>query len=473
MIVWWLAIDENGGNASYENLRQRQVIAQGWSQLGDLTEFIHARNGQDRDQVIGDLLERFKANYDVINGYDPGRFARFLFDLKAGDIVVGIAGTVIKGICKVTDQVTYQYQPPTDDQETEYAHTFGPVVWHDWERVSGDWAPNPPARSVPIIAELNNHANEVATRFEQYLNKIEQENKMSQYAEILDGKKQLIFTGPPGTGKTREAKRLAYFMLHETIPPADFENTLAQLQNNPNQQAGAWDIIQFHPSYNYDDFVRGIRVQTDDDGHTRYTTEDGPLLKLAEQARNCPDKRFILIIDEINRANVAAVLGEFIYALEYRGESVALQYARKENDRISIPKNLYIIGTMNSADRSIGHLDYAVRRRFAFVDLLPNQSAIEHYENFENNNVKEAALQKYEMVRSLFEGNRSGLTGDYQARDVQPGHSYFLVQTIQELNLNLKYQIAPLLREYIADGVLKPSANEQIDDITQPIGEQP
>lgn len=424
----------------------------------------------DNPQQIESFIQAY---FQAHNEYGPAINLRDFLRLTNGDVGLVRSGGIPIALVRVTGPYYYQADASIENPPW-FRHRFPVEILGYYEQDLNNHLAlviNPPAQGTFQMLIDPNGATYRAIK--DWCHNISTSKSLRMTSQLLDQRKQIIFTGPPGTGKTREAKRLAYFMLHEQIPPADFENTLALLQNNPNQQVGAWDIVQFHPSFNYDDFVRGIRVQTDNDGHTRYTTEDGPLLKLAQRAKNCTDQKFILIIDEINRANVAAVLGEFIYALEYRGESVALQYAREENDRISIPENLYIIGTMNSADRSIGHLDYAVRRRFAFVDLLPDIGAIRAYQNIENNNVKESALQKYEMVRNLFEGDQSKLTGDYQAHDVQPGHSYFLVNTIHELNLNMKYQIAPLLREYIADGVLKPSANQQIDEIAQPIGERP
>jgi 5-methylcytosine-specific restriction protein B len=227
-------------------------------------------------------------------------------------------------------------------------------------------------------------------------------------------------------------------------------------------QLGAWDIVQFHPSYNYDDFVRGIRIRTNEQRQTEYTVQDAPLLRMAKQAAARPEQKFIPIIDEINRANVAAVLGEMIYALEYRGQPVMLQYG--DGDATAqLPKNLYIIGTMNTADRSIGHIDYAVRRRFAFVPLHPEQHVVEAFHQDEA--PRNAAVAKFEAVAALFTGNKALLSADYRAEDVQPGHSYFLAKGKENLNQRMKYQVGPLLREYVADGVLKMEALPKIKEI--------
>ena len=286
---------------------------------------------------------------------------------------------------------------------------------------------------------------------------------MQNWAALLGTQKQIIFTGPPGTGKTLAAKRLAAFMLTNAVPEIrDIDNRLRGLRA-PFQagQAGAWDIVQFHPSYNYDDFIRGIRIRTEN-GQTVYTVEDGPLLEMAAQARAHPNQIFILIIDEINRANVAAVLGEMIYALEYRGQPVRLQY-RDGEAATFLPENLHVIGTMNTADRSIGHIDYAVRRRFAFVPLLPESSVVERFH--EDQRLRDLSLAKFGAVAALFHGDTALLTADYRVEDVQPGHSYFLARDPDDLHQRMKYQVGPLLREYVADGVLRPEAIERIAEI--------
>lgn len=182
---------------------------------------------------------------------------------------------------------------------------------------------------------------------------------------------------------------------------------------------------------------------------------------------------YILIIDEINRANLPSVLGELIYALEYRNEPVESMYELESGSKkIILPPNLYIIGTMNTADRSVGHIDYAIRRRFAFVDVLPTKEAIENV--IKNSDLKERAKKLFDEVAKLFieknvensENKVVYLQSDFKAKDVQLGHSYFLVQTVDELNLKLEYEIKPLLYEYIKDGILSEQAKIKIDELS-------
>ena len=154
----------------------------------------------------------------------------------------------------------------------------------------------------------------------------------------------------------------------------------AKLFKGKGQPEIAWDIVQFHPSYGYEDFIRGIKVSTKPGTDTiLYETVNKVLGNIAELASKHSKTKFYLIIDEINRANLATVFGELIYGLEYRTEPVATPYAVNNSNRISLPENLYIIGTMNTADKSIGGIDYAIRRRFLFFEQLPDKNVIKTY----------------------------------------------------------------------------------------------
>lgn len=387
--------------------------------------------------------------------------------------------------------------------------------------------------------------------------------KMEKHINLLQYKKQIILQGPPGTGKTREAK----YISKELLNLSDIKEL------DENEQ---FKILQFHPSYTYEDFVRGIVAEskgekieyknvnkalglfaekalknfyassnsslndfeiwidekfedfknqieieieekelilsgditlfkTESDNfrygkqwatparinfidfkklikakledkleisnqqiskeisvhaHYRYTYYNA-LLKIffdkyhyQTRAVNTPLKNYVLIIDEINRANLSSVLGELIYALEYRGEAVESMYEVAGENKLILPPNLYIIGTMNTADRSVGHIDYAIRRRFAFVDVLPKDLSSEEGILFDSS--------LFHQVSELFETN---LSTEFDKKDVQLGHSYFIqkkqeddngndVLVPSDFNIRLEYEIKPILLEYVKDGVL-------------------
>jgi 5-methylcytosine-specific restriction protein B len=184
---------------------------------------------------------------------------------------------------------------------------------------------------------------------------------------LLRDKKQVILYGPPGTGKTFIAQKFASTFLCDPDP------------KTPRIQT-----VQFHPSYSYEDFVEGYRPTTGPRGEMVFELRDGPLKKIADAASTSaylhlsrpldhPERPYVLIIDEINRANLSKVLGELFYLLEYRNESIQLQYS---NEQFAVPDNLYIIGTMNTADRSIATVDAALRRRFHFYPLFPDRPPV-------------------------------------------------------------------------------------------------
>ena len=169
---------------------------------------------------------------------------------------------------------------------------------------------------------------------------------------LLQDKRQVIFQGPPGTGKTYVAQELAH-----------------GFAGSPDRVR----IVQFHPSYAYEDFVQGFRPTLEGDRHG-FRLKDGPLLEMAERARQDPHETHVLVIDEINRGNLAKVLGELYFLLEYRDADMRLQYSEVS---FSLPKNLWIIGTMNTADRSIALVDAALRRRFHFVEFHPDKPPVQ------------------------------------------------------------------------------------------------
>lgn len=181
-------------------------------------------------------------------------------------------------------------------------------------------------------------------------------NILAGMLERWKSKKNLILQGPPGTGKTFLAKRLGYVL----IGSKDRETTSSRLR-----------VVQFHPSLAYEDFVRGWRPK----GKEGLDLVDGIFMQAIEAAGSEPDREFVLVIEEINRGNPAQIFGEFLTLIEAgkrrREEAIELAYRRADGERVFVPDNLYIIGTMNVADRSLALVDLALRRRFAFIDLEP------------------------------------------------------------------------------------------------------
>jgi 5-methylcytosine-specific restriction protein B len=175
---------------------------------------------------------------------------------------------------------------------------------------------------------------------------------LNEIVSLLNEKKQVIFYGPPGTGKTWFARELGRHVV---------------------ASGGAVSLVQFHPAYAYEDFFEGYRPSHDGEG-LDFRLRAGPLRRIADEARRAPDVPHLLVVDEINRGQIAKIFGELYFLLEYREEPIQLQYSPDEE--FSLPENLFFIGTMNTADRSIALVDSALRRRFYFVGFFPQSEPL-------------------------------------------------------------------------------------------------
>ncbi|MFK5634039.1 McrB family protein [Ornithinimicrobium sp. LYQ103] len=225
-------------------------------------------------------------------------------------------------------------------------------AWRTGKEVPTPQAPDPlPAQSAAVERESASSLRTLEDLAAELSFAEEDHPWLEETIALLRDKRQIVFQGPPGTGKTYMARALGEFV---------------------TGSAGRVDIVQFHPSYAYEDFVTGLRPDPALAGH--FTLVPGPLVRIAERARAHPDDQFVLLIDEINRANVPAVFGELYYLLEYRDQDITMTYGEES---FSLPSNLFIIGTMNTADRSITTLDSAMRRRFYVRDLRPGERPLD------------------------------------------------------------------------------------------------
>ncbi len=241
-------------------------------------------------------------------------------------------------------------------------------------------------------------------------------------SELLDDKLQVIFQGPPGTGKTYAARELARFLA---------------------ESGQRVTLVQFHPSYAYEDFVQGYRPTLTDEGQAAFALRDGPLVQAAKRAKDQPDSPHFLIIDEINRGNLAKVFGELYFLLEYRDEDMTLQYARDHDASFSLPENLYIIGTMNTADRSIALVDLALRRRFHFVEFHPDKPPVAGLlERWLKRNAEDMA-----WVVDLVKRANAKLDD----RQAAIGPTYFMKKDLSEEKVRLiwKHNVLPYVEEHL------------------------
>ena len=231
---------------------------------------------------------------------------------------------------------------------------------------------------------------------------------------------QIVLAGPPGTGKTWVAKHVARYLTGDA--------------------PGGHRVVQFHPSYGYEEFIEGLRPVSDA-GMIRFVETPGVVLQMAEAMK--PGDLKVLVIDEMNRANLPRVLGELMYLFEYRGEPVSLQFTRS----FALPEGLKFIGTMNTADRSIRSIDIALRRRFDVIECSPSREIVERF--------YATAGHTNELGEELFTGfvalnNRLRQELD---RHHTIGHTFFMASRMTPERLQHVWQrkLGPLIEEYFFD----------------------
>jgi hypothetical protein len=248
--------------------------------------------------------------------------------------------------------------------------------------------------------------------------------------DLLEDKKQLILEGPPGSGKTYLADLLARWIAG------------AELTGDANEQV---ELVQFHQSYGYEDFVQGLRPVSDG-GVVVFKVIDGIFLDLCKRAAADPNRPYVLIIDEINRGNLSRIFGELLMALEYRDKPVRLPYG---DAPLRIPENLYLIGTMNSTDRSLALIDYALRRRFYFHRLQPVEHGAATVYRRWLDSMSFPQADRDRLYRLFVNLNLE--IGRELSPDFQVGHSYFMrddIHTDAGLHRVWKHAVMPLLHEY-------------------------
>lgn len=276
-----------------------------------------------------------------------------------------------------------------------------------------------------FITESEQNTNIIYTKKEFLEEVFMTSDRYDTLAQVLFHKQNIILQGAPGVGKTFIAKRLAY-----SIMGVKDENRI--------------ELVQFHQNYNYEDFIMGYKPHGDS-----FELKKGIFYQFCKKAESKPDQNYFFLIDEINRGNMSKIFGELLMLIEkdYRGTSVTLAY---NGQPFSVPKNLYIIGMMNTADRSLAMIDYALRRRFSFFEIEPaftSENFINYVKGFQN----ETFLLLIEKIKKLnMEIEHDSALGS----GFQIGHSYFCGEKEckkEWLQAIVNYDIIPLLQEYWFD----------------------
>ena len=333
-------------------------------QVGFIIEFVEQWKAQSNEcvRLLDNPWEFKNFLHNIIplgSGYRHRMQREAILHLVFPDTFEAI--TSINDKEKIANALAELVEEPTEDvdrQLQQIRNGLAPEHGNDFnfyeDHIKSLWQDNGQKKRQPVSPSVDDSSapeptSDLQTLADELLLDIEH---LREIEKLLEDKRQVIFQGPPGTGKTYVARKLA--------------NCLSGSKERVR-------LVQFHPSYAYEDFVQGYRPALVG-GQPGFKLRNGPLLEAAERARAEPEAKHFLVIDEINRGNLSKVFGELYFLLEYRDEEMRLLYA---DEPFSLPDNLYIIGTMNTADRSIALVDLALRRRFHFVEFHPNTPPVQ------------------------------------------------------------------------------------------------
>lgn len=404
----------------WEDCRNGGLIAIGWDALGDISSLSKSDFDSRRDELIAQHPE-WQSNKAGVN--QVWVFAH----IQERDRIVANRGTTqVLGVGTVTG--SYYFVP-----NVSHGHRL-PVRWDDctprrvnesgWnetlmeiEREKFEEICHVPPVEKLDKPELNDNKkfNPEYKLTQCALETGFEEETLARWIRAIERKGQAILYGPPGTGKTFIAERLCRHLTGGTD--------------------GFWELVQFHPAYAYEDFIQGIRPQAAPNGQLNYPLVPGRFLEFCQKAQS-RDGCCVLIIDEINRANLAQVFGELMYLLEYRDRSIPLA----GGNTFCIPANVRIVGTMNTADRSIALVDRALRRRFAFLELRPNYEVLRRYH-------QKTGFPIERLIETL-----ERLNNTIADRHYEIGISFFLKEQLaDDIEDIWCMEIEPYLEEYFFD----------------------
>ena len=451
---WRIDTSLEGKTNIWGEMYKGGYIAIGWGGLGDLS---HIVAGAEQKAALGKLLEPYFSGDAKKALQKAGEIRNFVVGIndEEQEVVVAADGAKIVGIGQVVGPYRYDESPPKGA-----AHRRE-VEWKSTEQ----WKfPTPEGQNTTVFSLKKDERNilEIERRLlhapatpgpgpdssppEEGTRLRRLTGIPGRLQAILERKGQAILYGPPGTGKTHWARTAAI----DLASLRAFSRTFSELTKQEkaevtgeNSAAGLVRSCTFHPNYGYEDFLEGFRPAANSSGQLIFHPKDGIFKRLCGDARTRPDRTYILLIDEINRGDIPRIFGELLTLLESdkRGLTVSLPVSGED---FSVPPNVYVIGTMNTADRSIALLDTALRRRFGFVELMPDMTV------FGGASV-DGKIPLGPWLSALNDRIRGELGRD--GRNLQIGHAYLLegkkpVTELSRFVRILSEDIIPLIEEY-------------------------
>ena len=427
----------------WENFKKNNLIAIGWDNLGDLSKF------KSKQDIFDKLKDEYRSDE---NDPDPRNDALCCYDfvntMKVNDVVFVKKGTS-KLIAYGRIIGDYRYDENLNDYRSIRSVEWINITEKDIKPITGKTLTNfnKYPETVDLFLKLMSNENNDKREAEELKDTFFSEEFFNNIIATLKVKKNIILQGPPGTGKTFISKKIA--------------NKIAGKKENIFS-------IQFHQSYSYEEFVIGYKPNSEGN----FAIQKGSLIQICEKAQQNESENFVMFIDEINRANISKVFGELLSLIENdkRGPENAVKILYSENDmNFYIPSNLYFICAMNTADRSLKMVDYALRRRFSFFEFKPEFNKPEFKNFLKDKNVNAKTIDR--IVNNISKVNQQISDDNFELGDGYCiGHSYFCPKGNlsdsfgdQWYEQIIEYEIKPLINEYYFD---KPDqASELIDTL--------